>query len=91
MPPFVLLSLVGPAIALHNNETLHGRVPRPLLRLPRPRARRRGAEGVRYYGPDGRLDPEVEALLEKPATRSCSPPSEVRERVLDRRWPRRPA
>ena len=27
MPPFVLLSLVGPAIALHNNETLHGAFP----------------------------------------------------------------
>ncbi|MDT4936890.1 MAG: hypothetical protein QOG80_561, partial [Pseudonocardiales bacterium] len=24
MPPFVLLALVGPAIALHNSETLHG-------------------------------------------------------------------
>ena len=27
MPPFFLLSLVGPAIALHNNETLHGAFP----------------------------------------------------------------
>ena len=27
MPPFVLLSLVGPAIALHNNETLKGAFP----------------------------------------------------------------
>ena len=27
MPPFMLLSLVGPAIALHNNETLHRAFP----------------------------------------------------------------
>ena len=27
MPPFLLLSLVGPAIALHNTETLHGAFP----------------------------------------------------------------
>ena len=27
MPPYVLLSLVGPAIALHNNETLYRAFP----------------------------------------------------------------
>ena len=87
MPPFVLLSLVGPAIALHNNETLHAGVPGPVPRLPRPGSAwsRRGSR--RYYGPDGTLDPEVEALLERPADPVVLTAEEVRQRVLDR--PRR--
>ena len=36
MPPFELLGLVGPAIALHNNESLHAAFPRTLLRVGRP-------------------------------------------------------
>ena len=66
MPPFVLLSLVGPAIALHNNETLHGAFPDRFYVSPDARARGRGAQGA-LLRPDGALDPEVEALLEKPA------------------------
>ena len=38
MPPFFLLSLVGPAIALHNSETLHGAFPDRFHVSPEPRA-----------------------------------------------------
>nr|WP_246299062.1 3-hydroxyacyl-CoA dehydrogenase NAD-binding domain-containing protein [Nocardioides panaciterrulae] len=81
MPPFMLLSLVGPAIALHNNETLHRAFPDRFYVSPaleRVVAARKAA----YYGPDGSLDPEVEALLEKPASPVVLEPAEVRERTL---------
>src|SRR5690349_18517847 len=81
MPPFVLLSLVGPAIALHNNETLKGAFPDRFYVSPaleRIDAAKKGA----YYGPDGRLDPEVEELLEKPEHPVVLTPEEVRERTL---------
>ena len=66
MPPFMLLSLVGPAIALHNNETLHGAFPDRFYVSP-ALERVVAARKASYYGPDGAIDPEVEALLEKPA------------------------
>ena len=81
MPPFVLLSLVGPAIALHNSETLHRAfgdrfyVSENLRRIVE--ARKPG-----YYLPDGSLDPEVEALLEKPAAPVALTVAEARERIL---------
>jgi 3-hydroxyacyl-CoA dehydrogenase/enoyl-CoA hydratase/carnithine racemase len=81
MPPFVLLSLVGPAIALHNNETLHGAFPDRFYVSP-ALGRVVAARKASYYGPDGALDPEVEALLEKPADPVVLDPAEVRTRVL---------
>ncbi|MEP9365335.1 3-hydroxyacyl-CoA dehydrogenase NAD-binding domain-containing protein [Nocardioides sp. CN2-186] len=81
MPPFVLLSLVGPAIALHNNETLHGAFPDRFYVSP-ALARVVAARKASYYGADGALDPEVEALLEKPASPVVLEPAEIRTRVL---------
>jgi len=81
MPPFVLLSLVGPAIALHNNETLHRAFPERFYVSP-ALERVVAAGKASYYGPDGSLDPEVEALLEKPADPVVLAPDEVRTRVL---------
>jgi 3-hydroxyacyl-CoA dehydrogenase/enoyl-CoA hydratase/carnithine racemase len=81
MPPFVLLSLVGPAIALHNNETLHGAFPERFYVSP-ALERVVAARKASYYGPDGALDPEVEALLEKPDNPVVLEPAEVRTRVL---------
>ena len=81
MPPFVLLSLVGPAIALHNNETLHGAFPDRFYVSP-ALERVVAARKASYYGPDGALDPEVEALLETPADPVVLTPEEVRTRVL---------
>jgi 3-hydroxyacyl-CoA dehydrogenase/enoyl-CoA hydratase/carnithine racemase len=81
MPPFVLLSLVGPAIALHNNETLKGAFPDRFYVSPaleRIVAARKGS----YYGPDGAIDPEVDALLEKPADPVVLTAEEVREKTL---------
>ena len=51
MPPFMLLSLVGPAIALHNNETLHRAFPERFYVSPaleRVVAAKKGS----YYAPD---------------------------------------
>lgn len=81
MPPFVLLSLVGPAIALHNNETLHGAFPDRFYVSP-ALERVVAARKASYYGPDGNLDPEVEALLEKPESPVVLTAEEVRTRVL---------
>ncbi|MCW2792932.1 MAG: 3-hydroxyacyl-CoA dehydrogenase, partial [Nocardioides sp.] len=81
MPPFMLLSLVGPAIALHNNETLHRAFPDRFYVSP-ALERVVAAKKSSYYGPDGGIDPEVEALQEKPADPVVLEPAEVRTRVL---------
>jgi 3-hydroxyacyl-CoA dehydrogenase/enoyl-CoA hydratase/carnithine racemase len=81
MPPFVLLSLVGPAIALHNNETLHRAFPDRFYVSP-ALERVVAARKASYYGPDGGIDAEVEALLEKPENPVELPVEEVRTRVL---------
>ena len=81
MPPFMLLSLVGPAIALHNNTTLHGAFPDRFYVSP-ALERVVAARKSSYYGPDGALDPEVEALLEKPENPVVLESAEVRTRVL---------
>ena len=84
MPPFVLLGMVGPAVALHNNETLHGAFPE---RFYVPEGLRRlvaaGKAGFYVY-PEGKPvpDPEVMALMEKPASPVVLDASQVREQVL---------
>ena len=81
MPPFTLITLVGPAIALHNTETLAAAFPDRFYVSPaleRVVAAKKGA----YFGPDGSLDPEVEALLEKPAEPKVLAKEEVRRTVL---------
>jgi 3-hydroxyacyl-CoA dehydrogenase len=81
MPPFMLLSLVGPAIALHNNETLHGAFPDRYYVSPNL-AKVVAAGKPGYYGADGQVDPEVEALLEQPAEPVVRTRDEVRVQVL---------
>lgn len=81
MPPFTLIALVGPAIALHNTETLAAAFPDRFYVSPaleRVVAAKKGA----YFAPDGSLDPEVEALLEKPADPKVLAKDEVRRTVL---------
>ncbi|WP_240809790.1 3-hydroxyacyl-CoA dehydrogenase NAD-binding domain-containing protein [Actinomadura sp. WMMA1423] len=77
MPPFVLMGLVGPAIALHVNETLHGAFP---ARFPLSdnlaKMVAAGKSGV--YLPDFTLDPEVVEIF----SGGTSPSTE--EQVLDR-------
>jgi 3-hydroxyacyl-CoA dehydrogenase/enoyl-CoA hydratase/carnithine racemase len=84
MPPFVLLQLVGPAVALHVGETLHAafpdryRVSENLRRLVAA-----GRTGVYAWDERGRpyVDDETKALL----TQGGDPLTEeqVRERALD--------
>jgi 3-hydroxyacyl-CoA dehydrogenase/enoyl-CoA hydratase/carnithine racemase len=84
MPPFVLLGMVGPAVALHSNETLHDAFP---TRFYVPQALRQlvaaGKSGFYVY-PEGKPvpDPEVAALLQTPANPVVLEPGQVREQVL---------
>ena len=84
MPPFVLLGMVGPAVALHNNESLHDAFPQ---RFYVPEGLRRlvaaGKPGFYLY-PEGKPvpDPEVVALMETPANPVILDAGQVREQVL---------
>jgi 3-hydroxyacyl-CoA dehydrogenase/enoyl-CoA hydratase/carnithine racemase len=84
MPPFELLGLVGPAIALHNNESLYEAFPQ---RFYVSQGLRRLVEAGKpgfYSYPDGKpvLDPEVAALMEAPADPVVLDSAQVREQVL---------
>jgi 3-hydroxyacyl-CoA dehydrogenase/enoyl-CoA hydratase/carnithine racemase len=78
--PFLLLQLVGPAVALHVAETLHGAFPDRFGVSPKLRALvEAGKTGV--YRPDFSVDPEVVAILaggDRPLTAD-----QVRERALE--------
>jgi 3-hydroxyacyl-CoA dehydrogenase len=84
MPPFVLLGLVGPAIALHNGETLQ-RAFGDRFHVS-PSLRRLVAAGKRgyYTVQDGRPvpDPEALALAEQPEHPVELTAEQVRERLL---------
>ncbi|QIM20761.1 3-hydroxyacyl-CoA dehydrogenase [Phycicoccus sp. HDW14] len=85
MPPFVLLGLVGPAIALHNSETLHRAFGDRFF--VSPTLRRIVEAGKRgYYATDERgrpvPDPEVEAMREQPDSPVELSVEDVRARVL---------
>lgn len=84
MPPFVLLELVGPAIALHNSETLH-RAFGDRFHVS-PALSRMVAAGKRSFFTtvDGKQvpDPDVVAMQEVPAEPVTLTVAEVREQVL---------
>ena len=84
MPPFVLLGLVGPAIALHNSETLH-RAFGDRFHVS-PSLRRLVESGKRgYYLMEGGRpvpDPEVLAMAEQPENPVELSVEEARERIL---------
>ncbi len=80
MPPFALLALVGPAIAMHATETLANAFPdryfvsdnlRELVARKKP--------GV--YGPDGEVDPEVREFWKQSDPPKKATPQEMRDRV----------
>ncbi|QKW37613.1 enoyl-CoA hydratase/isomerase family protein [Actinomadura sp. NAK00032] len=77
MPPFVLMGLVGPAIALHVNETLHGAFP-DRFPLSGNLATMVAAGKTGVYRPDFSLDPEVVEIFAGGTTPSTE------EQVLDR-------
>ncbi len=84
MPPFVLLGLVGPAIALHNNETLAEAFPDRFYVSPNLRKVVAAKKSAIYTWPGGKpvVDPEVEALFDKPSDPVVLTTEQVRERVL---------
>ena len=79
MPPFLLLQLVGPAVALHVAQTLHGAFPGRFA--VSPKLRRLVESGkTTVYRPDLTIDPEAAELLsggDRPSTAD-----EVRQRAL---------
>jgi 3-hydroxyacyl-CoA dehydrogenase len=83
MTPFLLLALVGPAVALHVSETLQAAFPdRFRVSDNLRRIVEAGKPGIYTWGPDGQqsVDPEVAALLvtgDRPGTEE-----QVRERAL---------
>jgi len=84
MPPFELLGLVGPAIALHNNESLSRAFPdRFYVSEGLRRLVAAGKPGFYTY-PAGKpvLDPEVATLMETPANPVVLDAAQVREQVL---------
>jgi 3-hydroxyacyl-CoA dehydrogenase/enoyl-CoA hydratase/carnithine racemase len=84
MPPFVLLALVGPAIALHNSETLHSAFGdrfyvsenlRKIVEAKKP--------GIYTWGGGvQQLDPDVAELFAPPADPVVLTAEQVRERIL---------
>jgi 3-hydroxyacyl-CoA dehydrogenase/enoyl-CoA hydratase/carnithine racemase len=84
MPPFELLGLVGPAIGLHNNESLHSAYPdRFYVSEALRRLVAAGKPGFYIY-PEGKpvLDPEVAALMETPTSPVVLDSAQVREQTL---------
>jgi 3-hydroxyacyl-CoA dehydrogenase/enoyl-CoA hydratase/carnithine racemase len=62
MPPFLLLQLVGPAVALHVGETLHEAFPSRFAVSSKLQALV-AAGKTAIYAPDFSVDPEVAAIL----------------------------
>jgi 3-hydroxyacyl-CoA dehydrogenase/enoyl-CoA hydratase/carnithine racemase len=78
--PFLLLQLVGPAVALHVAETLHAAFPDRFTVSPKLRALV-AAGKTAVYGPDFEVDESVAAILaggDRPSTAE-----QVRERALE--------
>jgi 3-hydroxyacyl-CoA dehydrogenase/enoyl-CoA hydratase/carnithine racemase len=84
MPPFVLIGLVGPAIALHNNESLHRAFPERFHVSDNLRHVVEAGKRGFYTTVEGRPvpDPEVLALVEQSDPPVVRTPEQVREQVL---------
>ena len=80
MPPFVLMGLVGPAIALHVNETLHGAFP-DRFPLSEKLAKFVAAGKTSVYLPDFTLDPEAVEIFSGGTNPSTE--QEILNRALD--------
>ena len=81
MPPFFLLSLVGPAIALHNNETLHAAFPDRFYVSPNLKQLVEAGK-TSVYLPDFSVDPEVAEIFSAPENPVELSGEEVRTAVL---------
>jgi 3-hydroxyacyl-CoA dehydrogenase len=82
MSPFVLLALVGPAVALHVSETMHAAFPdRFSVSENSRRLVEAGKSGIYVWDESGQhIDPEVQALFEQGDAPSTA--EQVRERAL---------
>jgi 3-hydroxyacyl-CoA dehydrogenase/enoyl-CoA hydratase/carnithine racemase len=80
MPPFLLLQLVGPAVALHVTQTLAAAYPDRFAVSPKLQALV-AAGKTAVYGPDFGIDPSVAAILSG-GDRPCTA-DQVRERALE--------
>jgi 3-hydroxyacyl-CoA dehydrogenase/enoyl-CoA hydratase/carnithine racemase len=84
MPPFILLGLVGPAIALHNSQTLHRAFGDRFYVSPALQRMVEAKKPGYYQWVDGKPvpDPEVVAMAVTPESPVELGVAEVRERVL---------
>jgi 3-hydroxyacyl-CoA dehydrogenase/enoyl-CoA hydratase/carnithine racemase len=84
MSPFLLLALVGPAVALHVAETMHEAFPERFYVSPNlARLVAAGKPGIYTWGPEGQqVDPEVAAMFAPPASVVAPTAEEVRDRAL---------
>ncbi len=84
MPPFVLLALVGPAIALHNSESLVAAYPdRFYVSANLRRVVEAGKSSIYTWdGGEQRVDPDVAAIFQPPTDAVACSREEVRDRVL---------
>jgi len=84
MPPFVLLGLVGPAIALHNSETLHDAYGDRFYVSENLRRIVAAKKAAVYTWDTGQpvLDPEIAAFFDVAEPPVVLTAGEVRERVL---------
>jgi 3-hydroxyacyl-CoA dehydrogenase/enoyl-CoA hydratase/carnithine racemase len=83
MPPFVILQLVGPAVALHVAETMHGHYPdRFAVSDNLRRLVEAGKPGIWSWGADGKpfLDDDTKALFQVGDTPQTE--EELRDRAL---------
>jgi 3-hydroxyacyl-CoA dehydrogenase/enoyl-CoA hydratase/carnithine racemase len=80
MTPFLLLQLVGPAIALHVAETLHAAFPDRFGVSPKLRSLVESGKTA-IYGPDFSVDPEILAALSGGGNPLTGP--EVLQRALE--------
>jgi 3-hydroxyacyl-CoA dehydrogenase/enoyl-CoA hydratase/carnithine racemase len=80
MSPFLLLQLVGPAIALHVAETMNAAFPDRFPVSPKLRALVESGKTA-IYGPDFKIDPEIAAVLsggDRPSSQD-----QLRQRALE--------
>ena len=84
MSPFMLLQLVGPAVALHVAETMHEAYPDRYYVSPNlARLVAAGTPGIYTWGANGQeVDPEVAAMFSPPADAVPLTAEQVRERAL---------
>lgn len=84
LSPFLLLALVGPAVALHVAETLHEAYPDRFYVSPNlARLVAAGKPGIYTWGPEGQqVDPEVAAMFAPPEGVVAPTADEVRHRAL---------